>query len=607
MGTPFGADPFPDLTGGKANCGGATRLDIDSFLQLAYTSGDALRDENLKPKSSSPSDLNSFNPKHLIIDVRSPAEYAQGHFPGAFNVPLFSNEQRADVGTLYCKQGRLEAIKAGLDVVGPKLRSYVDFVEAHGLQPDGEPCLVYCWRGGMRSSSVAWLLSLCSFKCYTLEGGYKGFRKWVLNTVVGQPSTAAGKWSGAEIPKPDNSSKMIKAHLGEANGAGHDDGTKTTPKAIQEYLAGESCLGDEDWQKAADCFTAAIESGHPQPGACHNRRGQCLAQLGEHERALADFQRVWTDFRITPIQRLTAFLNGSRENCSLGNFEEAEKCLEGALELQPGWKRASKELVLVRRARDTGLTAGSEQQAQAAPPPTCSKLQLFVLGGRTGSGKTRVLHEMQAMGAQMIDLEGLAQHCGSTFGRLRHTIPQPTNEHYENLLAVACHRADPQQPVWIEHEDTHVGSCHVVPSPLFKMITFTPAALVMMEIPTECRIEHLMKEYCSEEAAAGTAEWTESVKRSIVSLKKRLGGERCDKAVAAIESGDYCTVVKMMLDYYDRLYDKHATRNQNDSLIRLKCEGADHTANARYILDATSKLALSNEGLQAALSTMQIE
>lgn len=116
----------------------------------------------------------------LLLDVRSPAEYAHAHIPNAISFPLFSDEERKVVGTAYKQESREKAIKIGLDYFGPKMRKMVEEVEK--LQAgDTRKVLVHCWRGGMRSGGVAWLLDLYGFKVTTLDGGYKAFRNWVLN------------------------------------------------------------------------------------------------------------------------------------------------------------------------------------------------------------------------------------------------------------------------------------------------------------------------------------------------------------------------------------------------------------------------------------------
>lgn len=128
-------------------------------------------------------------PQGPLFDVRSPGEYGHAHIPGAISLPLFSDEERKEIGTAYKQKSRETAVKIGLDYFGPKLRPLVETVEKALRQyrkerriPPGTdvPVLLYCWRGGMRSGAVAWLLEFYGFTVCTLEGGYKMFRRQVL-------------------------------------------------------------------------------------------------------------------------------------------------------------------------------------------------------------------------------------------------------------------------------------------------------------------------------------------------------------------------------------------------------------------------------------------
>lgn len=134
----------------------------------------------------------------LVLDVRSPGEYSHAHLPGAISLPLFTDEERKVVGTAYKQVSRQNAIKIGLDYFGPKMRGMVEKVEelagnrqlavGTNLLPDATAnrpvtahhIFLYCWRGGMRSGAVAWLLNLYGFNVTVLNGGYKAFRNWVL-------------------------------------------------------------------------------------------------------------------------------------------------------------------------------------------------------------------------------------------------------------------------------------------------------------------------------------------------------------------------------------------------------------------------------------------
>ena len=145
------------------------KIDIDNFI--------------IETKTSVSTSLRSS----IIIDVRSPAEFEHAHIPHALNLPLFDNEQRAMIGTTYKKQSREAAIKAGLPLFGNKMLSMIETVEAWIKDRQKENTLtkptiyVHCWRGGMRSAAVAWLLDLYGYKVIQLSGGYKAYRNWVLS------------------------------------------------------------------------------------------------------------------------------------------------------------------------------------------------------------------------------------------------------------------------------------------------------------------------------------------------------------------------------------------------------------------------------------------
>ena len=132
-----------------------------------------------------------------VIDVRSPSEYLSGHIPGSFNIPLFDDRQREIVGTKYKKEGRLPAIIEGLKLTGPSMADKLK--KALDISKDGK-LLVHCWRGGMRSESMAWLFERVDIKCALLAGGYKSYRNFLLekvgdipNLIVIEGYTGSGK------------------------------------------------------------------------------------------------------------------------------------------------------------------------------------------------------------------------------------------------------------------------------------------------------------------------------------------------------------------------------------------------------------------------------
>lgn len=134
----------------------ATKISISTFLEL---------------KNSIP-----------VFDVRSPGEYAQAHIPGAKNLALFSDEERKEIGTAYKQVSRQTAVEIGLEFFKEKMLQLIQ--EAKELKnKNDQKIIVHCWRGGMRSAAVAWLLDLYGFEVFVLEGGYKTFRHWTLQQL----------------------------------------------------------------------------------------------------------------------------------------------------------------------------------------------------------------------------------------------------------------------------------------------------------------------------------------------------------------------------------------------------------------------------------------
>lgn len=116
-----------------------------------------------------------------LADVRSPSEFVRGHVPGAVTLPLFDDAERAEVGTTYKQLGRTPAVVLGLSRVGPRLAQLAE--QGQALARDGQLALM-CWRGGMRSGAVAWLLEQVGLEVVTLRGGYKAWRQFALHTFT---------------------------------------------------------------------------------------------------------------------------------------------------------------------------------------------------------------------------------------------------------------------------------------------------------------------------------------------------------------------------------------------------------------------------------------
>jgi len=323
----------------------------------------------------------------LLLDVRSPAEYEHGHIPGALSLPLFSDEERKIVGTIYKQQSREIAIKAGLDFFGPKMHPMIDMVESMINNStnihDKKTVFVYCWRGGMRSAGVAWLLNLYGFKVYSLAGGYKSYRR----------------------------------------------------------LAGQ-------------LFTYPF--------------------------------------------------------------------------------------------------------------------QFKLLGGFTGSGKTRILEELKTQGENVVDLELLAHHKGSAFGGIDMPKP-PTQEEFENHLAYKLFLFKTkfessglnQQSIWLEDESQRIGSINI-PNALWEKMRRSP--LVFIDIPFAERLDYITKEYgtCSIEKLIDATE----------RIKKRLGGLATKTAIEHLSEHKIKEAFDILLRYYDKQYSKslHNRENLNELLVKVPAE-----------------------------------
>ena len=123
----------------------------------------------------------SFTPallkSHCIVDVRTPLEYAEDHLPGAVNVPILNNEERVEIGTIHKQVGPRQARERGLELACGRFGQMVRTITA---QAAGRPVLVYCWRGGLRSLSMAILLEMTGCPVVQLRGGYKSFRNHVI-------------------------------------------------------------------------------------------------------------------------------------------------------------------------------------------------------------------------------------------------------------------------------------------------------------------------------------------------------------------------------------------------------------------------------------------
>jgi tRNA 2-selenouridine synthase len=318
-----------------------------------------------------------------ILDVRAPNEYAHGHIPGAISFPLFTDEERAIVGTLYKHEGHDRAVLEGLRIFGPRMAEVSQ--QARKVLP-GRKARLHCWRGGLRSGTMAWLLELSGIELTLLDHGYKEYRHAVL-------------------------------------------------------------------------------------------------------------------------------------------------------------------------------------QAMEQPWP------LLVLGGMTGSGKTDLLLRLREMGEQVLDLEGLASHKGSSFGGIG-LAPQPSVEQFENNLAEALWQFDPTRRIWVEDESQNIGKV-TVPRPFYVHKAACP--VIEVQVSFETRVKKLAIEYCQTDPQLLTD--------AVLRIQKRLGGLATKQALEAIETGNMEDMVAIVLAYYDKAYRYQLEAREPGQIRTLPLAGINLQEDAQLLLE----------------------
>ncbi|WP_461043157.1 tRNA 2-selenouridine(34) synthase MnmH [Spirosoma harenae] len=347
-------------------------------------------------KSITIGDFLSLEQSVKLADVRTPAEFEHGHIPGAFNLPLFSNEERVQVGTTYKQVGREQAILLGFDLTGPKWSGFIR--QALEMAPD-KKIAVHCWRGGMRSGAMAWALNLYGFDVYLIEGGYKQYRRWVLD-----------------------------------------------------------------------------------------------------------------------------------------QFE--------------------------------------------------TLFQLVILGGMTGSGKTRILQQLRTMNQQVIDLEDLAKHQGSSYGTLNRLI-QPTQEQFENNLADQLKTLDRQRPVWVEDESLKIGKL-IIPNSFWRLMG--ASVLIDIQVDLEKRVANLVDDYGKLDK--------DFLMVCTQRIHKRLGPLQTKQAIAAIQEDRMADFIRLALVYYDKSYRNALGKRKADQIFSLPLSNSAISSCAEQLISFIETIDVQKKGVQ---------
>ncbi len=204
--------------------------------------------------------------------------------------------------------------------------------------------------------------------------------------------------------------------------------------------------------------------------------------------------------------------------------------------------------------------------------------KIIVLGGMTGSSKTHILRQIDKMGHQIIDLEGTANHKGSAFGALGQP-PQPTSEHFANLLFDRWQLVNSEQPVWIEDESRNIGTVFM-PDIFYNNMQDSPAIILLLE--REKRLPRLIEEYSEYPP--------EPLKESIMKIKKRLGGDDTADALKAVDSGDLAKAIDITLRYYDKAYMYGISKKRSENIVYVETETDNVEINALKIIEAAGKI-----------------
>jgi tRNA 2-selenouridine synthase len=211
------------------------------------------------------------------------------------------------------------------------------------------------------------------------------------------------------------------------------------------------------------------------------------------------------------------------------------------------------------------------------------KRRYFILGGLTGSGKTELLKYLKEnAGQQAVDLEGLACHKGSAFGSIGQP-PQPTSEHFANLLHKELSANDGAQIIWLEDESKNIGTVFM-PDGFFKNMREAPVVAIIMDVKT--RMPRLLREYSRHSK--------EELVRSVMKISKRLGGDKTRESIESIESGDFTKAIEITLGYYDKTYLYGLKQRPADNIIYVETGTDDVAVNAGKVLEAAEKFISRN-------------
>jgi len=204
--------------------------------------------------------------------------------------------------------------------------------------------------------------------------------------------------------------------------------------------------------------------------------------------------------------------------------------------------------------------------------------KFIVLGGATGSGKTETLAHLTTLGQTVIDLEALANHKGSAFGLLGKG-KQPSNEQFENRLALKLKSIDQNDWIWVENESRTIGSC-ALPEAFYSQMRESP--VVELKVPLEIRMKRITKEYGSFSI--------EELTHCSEKVKKRMGPQNLKLALELLHSGDFPGWLTLIMEYYDRQYSYGNEQRDTNTIFPIETEMGNLNLLAQTLVDKKSMI-----------------
>jgi tRNA 2-selenouridine synthase len=320
---------------------------------------------------------------------------------------------------------------------------------------------------------------------------------------------------------------------------------------IQEFLKLRKALPTVDVRSEGEFGEGHIPGAVNIPLLNNDER----IQVGTDYKQKGQLEAIKTGFRLVG-PRILDIVN------------EAEKVSDKRELLVHCWRGGMRsgnfcQFVGMARIKTLQLQGGYKAYRHVAIESFKKPLNLMVIGGSTGSGKSEILRALAEQGEQVVDLEKLANHKGSVFGGLMMPA-QPTTEQFQNDLFETIDKLDPAKRVWIEDESIAVGKIFI-PEDFWRQMSGAP--LIEIGVTKDVRIKRLVAEY----GGADREQFLEAMQR----ITKKLGGQHFNAAREKLQLGDMASVIEILLTYYDKAYFNSLSRKKNRIEAEITWDGDD--------------------------------